>query len=116
MPHIHLETTADLHENADVPEILEALTRTLSGQETMTPLMIKSYHTLLKNWHVGEGHPAGFAHLRVEILAGRPDELKTKVADAMFAELKDRFAYSLEHEEARVTMELREMDPFTYRK
>jgi 5-carboxymethyl-2-hydroxymuconate isomerase len=115
MPHIHLETTADLHENADVPEILEALIGALVTVESINPATVKAYHTLLKNWHVGEGHPAGFAHLTLEILSGRPPDLKAKLADTVFAELQARFAYSRENEDGKITLEIREMDAATYR-
>jgi 5-carboxymethyl-2-hydroxymuconate isomerase len=116
MPHIHLETTADLHENADVPDILEALVVALSGFETVAPASIKAYHTLRSVWHVGEGHPAGFAHCQVGILTGRPIELRQQMADGLYAVLLERFAMSLEAGEVAVTLELREMDAPTYRK
>ncbi|RYI20290.1 MAG: hypothetical protein EON48_08885, partial [Acetobacteraceae bacterium] len=96
VPHIHLQTTADLHENGDIPEILATLTQTLSTMETVSPAAVKAYHTLRSNWVVGEGHPDGFAHVEVAVLAGRPEELRIKIADAMFAVLKEAFATSLE--------------------
>jgi 5-carboxymethyl-2-hydroxymuconate isomerase len=115
MPHIHLETTADLHENADVPEILEGLIGALVTVESINPATVKAYHTLLKNWHVGEGHAPGFAHVTLEILSGRSSELKAKMADVVFAELQTRFAYSREQEDGKITLEIREMDAATYR-
>jgi 5-carboxymethyl-2-hydroxymuconate isomerase len=116
MPHIHLETTADLPENADVPEILSALVDCLSGFDTIESKSIKAYHLLRSNWQMGEGAPGGFAHCTVAILAGRELELRKLISDAMFTVLKNSFAMSLENNEVSLTLEVREMDKETYRK
>ena len=115
MPHLHLETTADLAENGDIPEILDALLGAFSQIETVRPPTIKAYHTLRSVWTVGDGHPEGFGHLQVSVLAGRPVELRQKMADAMMAAMKECFAESLSAGEVAVTVEVREMDPATYR-
>jgi 5-carboxymethyl-2-hydroxymuconate isomerase len=114
VPHIHLETTADLPENADVPDILEALVATISGQETVTPASIKAYHTLRSNWAMGEGAPAGFAHCTLMVLTGRPVELRRKMAEAAMATLREHFKMSLEASEVSLTLEVREMEAATY--
>jgi len=116
MPHIHLETTSDLPENADVPDILEALVAQLSVQESVSSASVKAYHSLRSVWAVGEGHRPGIAHCTVMILTGRSTELKAKIADAMFETLRAQFAASLDAEEVAVTLELREMAADTYRK
>jgi 5-carboxymethyl-2-hydroxymuconate isomerase len=116
MPHIHLETTADLPENADVPDILEALVARLAGFETIQPASIKAYHTLRTNWTMGEGSPAGFAHCTVAIMTGRDADLRKRMAQAMFEELRTKFEASHGAGEASLTLELREMDRETYLK
>jgi len=116
MPHIHLETTADLEENANVPDILEALTVKLGGLETMNSKAIKAYHTLRSVWYMGEGAPEGFAHCEIAILAGRPVELKQQIATAMMEVMREQFAESLSAGVVGLTLELREMDPATYQK
>ena len=116
MPHIHLETTADLPENADVPDILRALVDVLSGQESVAPASVKAYHSLRSNWATGEGSPEGMAHCTVSILAGRSPELRRAIAEAAFEAMKGGFAASLEAQEVAVSLELREMDPATYLK
>lgn len=116
MPHIILETTADLPENANVPDILDALVAKLSGFDTVDSKSVKAYHTLRSVWCLGEGGPPGFAHCTVAVLAGRPDILRKQIADGMYAVLKEHFAQSLELGEVGLTLELREMDATTYRK
>lgn len=114
VPHIHLETTADLPENADVPDILVALVETLAAQETVAPASIKAYHSLRSNWAMGAGAPEGMAHCTVSILTGRPAELRRKIAEAAMETLKAHFAASLEAREVSLTLELREMERETY--
>ena len=116
MPHIHLETTSDLDENANLPDILEALTTELASHESMPSKSIKAYHTLRSVWCVGEGAPQGFAHCEIAILRGRPLDLRQQIATAMMAVLRDQFAESLDSGLAGVTLELREMDPDTYQR
>ena len=116
MPHIHLETTADLPENSNVPDILEALTAELSTQETVASASIKAYHSLRSVWCMGEGAPAGFAHCEVAVLEGRPLELRQKMANALMGVLREHFADSLAAGEVSVTLELREMAKETYLK
>jgi len=116
VPHIVLETTADLPENADVPDILEALVATLAAQETIDPKSLKAYHDLRSNWTMGEGAPEGFAHCTIMLLTGRPPELRKAIAIAAMATLKERFAASLEANEVSLTLEVREMDAATYLK
>ncbi len=116
MPHIILETTADLFENANIPDILEALVEKLSGFETIDSKAVKGYHTLRSNWHMGAGAPAGFAHCTVGMLAGRPADLKKRIAQEMYAEMRSHFTMSLENNEVALTLELREFDSETYQK
>ncbi len=116
MPHLVLETTADLPENGAIPDILEALVARLSTFETVASSSVKAYHTLRANWTMGAGAPPGFAHLTVAIMSGRPLELRQSIADGMYDELRGHFAMSLAAEEVQLTLEVREMDRDTYRK
>lgn len=116
MPHIHLETTADLPENANIPDILEALVRTLCTFDTIASESVKAYHLLRSNWAMGEGAPPGFAHCTVMLMSGRDLALRTKIADGMYAELKSHFTMSLSANEVAITLEIREADRETYRK
>ena len=116
MPHIHLETTADLPENAQIPDILDALVARLSVCKTIDSKSVKAYHTLRSNWSMGEGAPAGIAHCTVAIVTGRPLELRKEISAAMYEELRSHFTMSLEAKEVSLTLELREMDGESYHK
>ncbi len=116
MPHIILETTSDLFENANIPDILEALVEKLCTFETIDPKAVKAYHGLRSNWHMGAGAPAGFAHCTIGLVAGRPLELRKKISKAMYEELRSHFGMSLENHEVFLTLEVREFEAETYQK
>lgn len=116
MPHIILETTADLQENAQVPDILEALVAKLSSYESIESKSIKAYHRLRSVWQMGAGAPEGFAHCTVLLLQGRPLALRKKISAGMFEVLRSQFTDALAANEVSVTLELREMDSETYHK
>lgn len=115
MPHIHLETTSNLEENAKLPDILEALTLALAGNDTVPSAAIKAYHTLRSVWHMGEGAPDGFAHCEVALLEGRPIEVRQKMAESLMAVMRQEFSESLDAGLAGVSLEIRQMERDTYR-
>lgn len=116
MPHIHLETTANLSENNLVPEILDALVAKFSTFETVTSQSVKAYATRRTQWAMGAGGAKGFVHCTISILHGRPLALRKAMAWAIQAILKEKFAESLSSGEASLTIEIREMDGDTYLK
>lgn len=116
MPHILLETTADLPENANIPDILDVLVERLGSFESISKSSIKAYHTLRSVWSVGDGHPPGFAHCCVSILEGRSPELQARISAGMYDVLKAQFTQSLHNSEVGLTLELREMQKDTYMK
>lgn len=116
MPHMHLETTADLVENAHIPDMLEALVARLCAYDTISPASVKAYHTLRSNWSMGAGAAPGFAHATVAILEGRPLELRKKISQGMYEELQSLFKSSTSAGDVQLTLELREMASETYHK
>jgi 5-carboxymethyl-2-hydroxymuconate isomerase len=116
MPHIHLETTSDLVENSKLPDILELLTVELCSHESIPSKSVWACHTLRSVWCMGDGAPPGFAHCEIALLAGRPLELRQKIATSMMAVMREQFAESLVAAEVGLTLEVREMDRETYQK
>jgi 5-carboxymethyl-2-hydroxymuconate isomerase len=115
MPHIHLETTCDLAENANIPDILQALADRLGVFETIDPVTVKADHILRSVWATGEGARPGFAHCTVCILSGTPPELRQRIADALYAVMEEWFVDSGEADEASLTLEVRDIAAETYR-
>lgn len=114
MPHIHLETTTNVLENGDVPQILAGLVEALSSCPTIDSKSVKAYHTLRPVWVIGEGGAQGFVHCTVMILEGRDLALRQHIQQVIVEVLKDGFGESLESGEAGLTVEVREMDRATY--
>jgi 5-carboxymethyl-2-hydroxymuconate isomerase len=114
MPHLHLETTADLPENADIPDILEALCAELVLQSGADPARTRAFHTLRSVWYVGEGAPPAFVHLTVSVLSGKEEAWKRLASEGMLRVLLKHFRASVEAFETCVTVEIREMDAGSY--
>lgn len=114
MPQVHLETTSDLPENADIPDILEAVVELMSRQESVRTETVKAYHSLRSVWAVGEGHPPGFAICTISVLTGRSLETRRAIAANVIDLLRQRFSVSIDSTEVRVSVEVREMHADTY--
>jgi len=111
---LHLETTADLPENADVPDILEALAAILADQDSVEPRKVRAYHSLRSVWVMGEGGPAGFAHLTGYVARGRSVEWRAGLSKQLAEVLKEHFGGSLTEKGAAVSVEIREIEPESY--
>lgn len=114
MPHVHLETTSDLFENAHIPDILEGLIQVIASQEGVNPASIRAYHSIRPVWAVGAGAPQGFAHVELRVVTGASLEWRQALRDAIIAELRKRFDFTLTSGEGQVTLEIREMLLETY--
>lgn len=114
MPHIHLQTSANVFENDRILVILESLVERLAGYETIDSASIKAYHTLRETWRMGKGAAAGFIHCEVAVLTGRSVALRELIAQGIVDTLYGCFAGSIETGLAKITVEIREMDRDTY--
>src|SRR5687767_780422 len=114
MPHIHLEVTTDLLQEADVPRVLEDLVSRLESYETIAAPSVKAYFTQRDVWSMGTGAAAGFIHCTVSILKGRSLDLRRHISSGMSDTLRDFYRNALDEGRAGLTLELREMDVETY--
>jgi 5-carboxymethyl-2-hydroxymuconate isomerase len=114
MVHLHLETTADLPENADIPDILEALCQTLVTEMEVDPGQTRACHTLRSVWYVGQGAPPAFVHLTVAVLSDSAQYWRSMAARRLLHVLLEHFRASIDAHEANVTVEVRETDVASY--
>jgi 5-carboxymethyl-2-hydroxymuconate isomerase len=114
MPHIYLEASENLTECANAREILEQLSSLLASFETIDSASIKAYFHKREVWVTGVGATPGYVHCQVAILVGRPLELRKQIASEFANLIRNAFGHSIESGLAKVTIELREMDPQTY--
>jgi 5-carboxymethyl-2-hydroxymuconate isomerase len=112
MPHIRLFVTG----NIDAGETLRSLVETLSKTDSIEPSAVKGYQFLCPQWVVGEGGPAGFVHCEVSVLAGRSKETRAKIAEEMWRVLSEHLSAHVTLGEAGLTVEVREMEPDSYKK
>lgn len=114
MPHIHLQTTANILENDQVPDIMRMLADRLAQFETIDSASIKAYHTLRQTWAMGAGAKDGFIHCEAAILTGRSIALRKDISAGLAELLRECFAASFDANLAGLTVEIREMDRETY--
>lgn len=114
MPHLHLRTSANIVENVDVDDILAALVEELGRHETIRKQDIKAYHNLHTHHRMGEGAPAGFAHLTLSLKSGRSDDMLARLGESLYAVLRSCFAASLQNSELSLTLEIREFPKNRY--
>jgi 5-carboxymethyl-2-hydroxymuconate isomerase len=93
---------------------LGELATLLASFETVEPRAVKAYANVREHFALLPEGPAGFAHLEVSLMRGRPLELRKVIADAMRARVLDEFEEKVTQGEIAITVEIREMDPDTY--
>lgn len=116
MPHIHLEATPNATANIDIVLVLRELVKKLASYESIDSADIKAYYSERGTYAMGEAAPRGFVHCTVQILSGRPPELKQSIAEGMAGVLRIAFRRATDLKQANITLELREMDRETYQK
>ncbi|MCW5945400.1 MAG: hypothetical protein KIT74_00020 [Fimbriimonadales bacterium] len=114
MPHIYLEASENLAECVNAQRILQELCSLLAIYETIDSASIKAYFHKREVWVTGEGATPGYVHCQLAILQGRSLEFRQLIVKEFASLLRRAFAQSIGNGLARVTVELREMDPQTY--
>lgn len=114
MPRMYLQVTENVPEIKDAWSHLRTLVAELSEHDSIDPSLVKAFFNEHQSWAMGEGAPSGFVNLKIAMLP-RPADVKKEIADAMFAKLCDLYKSSLDAGKAAVSVEVRDMDPDTYR-
>lgn len=116
MPHLRLDLSEGAAEGLDLTRLLQDLADTLGASESIDPASIKAYAHVRSVVATGFGAPPEFAHLEVALLAGRPIELRNRIADALAERLAAPFRDGVASGRIGLTLEVRIMDRETYRK
>lgn len=114
MPHIYLEVSGNLPECDNAESILKELCSVLASFETIDSASIKACFNKPEVSVTGEGAAPGYVHCQLAMLQGRPLELRQQIATEFANLLRSAFAHSIGSGLAKVTVELREMNPQTY--
>lgn len=113
MPHLQIEASQRLAEAVEIHSLLQNLVHEFCRHETIDPRSVKAYARVDQNWVMGDGAPAEFIHLTVCVLAGRAPSLLGRISDSLYEVLQSQTQTAFE---VSRTLEIRQMDPATYRK
>src|SRR4051812_28853297 len=111
MPHVVVEYTANLGEQARIPELLQRINRHLNAQDSMFPTGgIRSRAIELQHWCIADGsnNEDAFVHLSVRIGRGRSAEDLKRVFDGLFEQLKTHYADTWDKRGMALSMEVNE--------
>ncbi|MCW5939772.1 MAG: hypothetical protein KF884_00390 [Fimbriimonadaceae bacterium] len=103
-------------EHLDLSSVLRGLVDELCDQPSIDPKAVKAYVRVADEWATGPGAPTAFVHLTLCLLDGRGASLRVQMADALYRRLQALCGTVAAKVGASLTLEVRQMDPETYRK
>ncbi|MBS4205625.1 5-carboxymethyl-2-hydroxymuconate Delta-isomerase [Lederbergia citrea] len=110
MPHIIVEYTDNIKDEADIAGLLEKINRSIISHGNLFPVGgIRSRAIELHDYFIadGTGNDA-FIHITMKIGAGRSEEEKTIVCDRLFDVVKKHLALLFEKHYLAISMDLYE--------
>lgn len=118
MPHFILEYTGNLKEDIKVEQLLKDVHQILIDRKDTFPIGgIRSRAIELTDYRVADGlEDDAFVHATLKIAAGRTEEIKAEVCDAIFEVIKAHFDETMNKRYLALSMELVEFsDSGTYK-
>lgn len=112
MPHIIVEYTANLADEARIPVLLYTLHDVLIAQNGVFPTGgIRSRALRLDEYRMADGAADdAFVHITLKIGAGRDEAVKRRACDALFEAVKAHFAELYARRYLALSMELIEFN------
>ncbi|AOJ04296.1 MULTISPECIES: 5-carboxymethyl-2-hydroxymuconate Delta-isomerase [Burkholderia] len=110
MPHIIVEYTANIRDDARIPVLLKTVNETLIAQGGVFPTGgIRSRAIELQDYCVADGTADdAFVHVTLKIGSGRDEATKKAACDALFDAIKAHFAALYARRYLALSMELTE--------
>ncbi|KVD82957.1 5-carboxymethyl-2-hydroxymuconate isomerase [Burkholderia sp. ABCPW 14] len=110
MPHIIVEYTANIRDDARIPVLLKTVNETLIAQGGVFPTGgIRSRAIELQDYCVADGTADdAFVHVTFKIGSGRDEATKKAACDALFDAIKAHFAALYARRSLALSMELTE--------
>ncbi|CAB3786173.1 5-carboxymethyl-2-hydroxymuconate Delta-isomerase [Paraburkholderia caffeinilytica] len=114
MPHLTLEYSANLADEANIGQLCTSLAACLDAQrengQRVFPLGgIRVRALRCEQYCVADGRPgAAFLHANLKIAAGRSDAAKKATGDALFEAIKQHFAAEFEQHGLALSLEINE--------
>lgn len=117
MPHCILEHSANLLDTPDWTGLLREINRTLADTGLFTAADIKSRVVRHETFVIGDGAPdQAFVTLNLQILSGRPDEVKAELSEALLAVLKSAFPVTTGKLRLSLTVQVTDLHRPSYRR
>ncbi|WP_306591336.1 5-carboxymethyl-2-hydroxymuconate Delta-isomerase [Geothrix sp. 21YS21S-4] len=117
MPHCILEASDNLLDQPDWGALLREIHRTLAATGLFQEADIKSRVIRPEAFRVADGAPdRAFVALNLQILAGRPDEVKSRVSDALMGVLAGAFPLSSAGMRLNLTVQISDLHAPSYRR
>jgi len=115
MPHLTIEYTRNLRQNAQFDGLFARLHAALAELGGIKQANCKSRAVELDQFHVGEGAAnAAFVHADVRFLEGRSAEVKQGIGRAILAILRDGFPGPADVRDLQITVEIRDIQRSMY--
>ncbi|MFM0318174.1 5-carboxymethyl-2-hydroxymuconate Delta-isomerase [Paraburkholderia nemoris] len=114
MPHLTLEYSANLADEASIGQLCTSLAARLDAQrdndQRVYPLGgIRVRALRCDQYCIADGRPdAAFLHANLKIAAGRSDAVKRATGDALFEAIKQHFAAEFEQHGLALSLEINE--------
>ena len=110
MPHLTVEYTDNLGDDARIPELLAALHGVLLARPDVFPVGgVRTRALRLTEYRVADGQANdAFVHLTLKIGAGRGEAVRQAVGDELFGALKAHFADAFARRFLALSLEMQE--------
>lgn len=108
MPHFIVEYTDNIKDEVKLEKLFEEIHKVLIARDTVFPIGgLRSRAIELKDYHVADGaEDDAFVHAVLKIGAGRSEEIKKEVCDALFEVIKEHFSLIMAKRYLALSMEL----------
>jgi len=117
MPHCILEASDNLLDQPDWPALLRQVNGALVATGLFQAADIKSRFLRHDVFAIGDGSPdQAFVTLNVQILGGRPDDVKALVSEALLAVLVPAFPRTLAGMKTSLTVQITDIHRASYRR
>lgn len=117
MPHIIAEYSANLEDRLDVQALIDDLHQAAIDSKVADLVAIRTRAARREHAKVADGNPAnGFVHITARLRIGRPEELRTKLGQALLAAADKRLADVYPAHPIGLTVEIHEIDDMTFRR
>lgn len=119
MPHVIVEYTSNIKDEANIQELLHKINTTLMTESDIFPIGgLRSRAIEIHDYFIADGsEDDAFVHATMKIGPGRSDEVKKRIGKKLFATIEDHFSTLFLQQYLALSLELYEFSPGSmYRK